>query len=115
MIAELSPGLILIFGGLLVPLLPARLRPFLMIILPFVAFAHLLTLPDGEFGHVQIMGLPLVTLRVDKLSLMFGYVFLLAAFLGGLYALHVRDTRPAIRRPRSMLAAQSAPSSPAIW
>ena len=92
MIAELTPGLILIFGGLLVPLLPARLRPFLMIILPFVAFAHLLTLPDGEFGHVQIMGLPLVTLRVDKLSLMFGYVFLLAAFLGGLYALHVRDS-----------------------
>lgn len=92
MIAELPPGLILIFGGLLVPLLPSRLRPFLMIILPFVAFAHLLTLPDGEFGHVQIMGLPLVMLRVDKLSLMFGYVFLLAAFLGGLYALHVRDS-----------------------
>ena len=38
------------------------------------------------------MGLSLVTLRVDKLSLLFGYVFLLAAFLGGLYALHVRDT-----------------------
>ena len=92
MITELPPGLILIFGGLLVPLLPSRLRPFLMIILPFVAFAHLLALPDGEFGQVQIMGLPLVTLRVDKLSLMFGYVFLLAAFLGGLYALHVRDS-----------------------
>ena len=30
MIAELSPGLILIVGGLLVPLLPARLRPLLV-------------------------------------------------------------------------------------
>ena len=48
MIAELPPGLILIFGGLLVPLLPSRLRPFLMIILPFVAFAHLLTLPTAN-------------------------------------------------------------------
>ena len=38
------------------------------------------------------MGLSLVTLRVDKLSLLFGYVFLLAALLGGIYALHVRDT-----------------------
>ena len=91
MIAEISPGLILIAGGLLVPLLPARLRPHLMIALPFVAFAHLLTLPHGEFGQVQLLRLSLVTLRVDKLSLMFGYVFLLAAFLGGLYALHVRD------------------------
>ena len=92
MIAEMSPGFILILGGILVPLLPARLRPFVMVILPFVAFAHLVTLPYGEFGQMQVMGLPLVTLRVDKLSLLFGYVFLLAAFLGGLYALHVRDT-----------------------
>lgn len=92
MIAELSPGLILILGGLVAPLVPARLRPFLMVVLPLVAFAHLLTLPYGEFGLLQTMGLSLVTLRVDKLSLLFGYVFLLAAFLGGLYALHVRDT-----------------------
>jgi multicomponent Na+:H+ antiporter subunit D len=92
MIAELSPGLILILGGLLVPLLPARLRPWLMVVLPVLVFAHLLTLPHGEFGRIQTMGLTLVTLRVDKLSLLFGYIFVLAAFLGGLYALHVRDS-----------------------
>jgi multicomponent Na+:H+ antiporter subunit D len=92
MIAELSPGLILIAGGLVAPLVPGRLRPLLMLILPVVAFADLLTLPHGEFGKVQVMHLSLVTLRVDKLSLLFGYVFLLAAFLGGLYALHVRDS-----------------------
>jgi multicomponent Na+:H+ antiporter subunit D len=91
MTAELSPGLILIFGGLLAPLVPGRVRPFLMIVLPVVAFAYLLTLRYGEFGHVQMMGLSLTTLRVDKLSLLFGYAFLLAAFLGGLYAFHVRD------------------------
>lgn len=92
MIGELSPGLILILGGVLAPLLPARLRPFLMIVLPVLALVHLLGLPHGEFGRMQAMGLSLVTLRVDGLSLLFGYVFLIAAFLGGLYALHVRDT-----------------------
>src|SRR5688500_14196742 len=92
MIAELSPGLILIAGGLFAPLLPARLRPWLLVVLPVLAFVHLLTLPHGSFGQLQVMGLPLVTLRVDRLSLLFGYVFLLAAFLGGIYALHVRDT-----------------------
>ncbi len=91
MIAELSPGLILICGGLLVPLLPPRARPWLMIVLPIVAFVHLLTLPHGDWGHVQVMDLSLVTLRVDRLSLLFGYIFLLAALLGGVYALHVRD------------------------
>jgi multicomponent Na+:H+ antiporter subunit D len=92
MIAEFSPGLVLIAGGLAAPLFPARVRPLLMVGLPLLAFAYLLTVPHGEFGQLQMMGLSLVTLRVDKLSLLFGYVFLLAAFLGGIYALHVRDT-----------------------
>ncbi len=91
MIAEVSPGLILIAGGILVPLLPARLRSLPLVVLPVLAFAYLLTLPDGEWGRLQVMDLSLVTLRVDKLSLLFGYVFMLAAFLGGIYALHVRD------------------------
>ena len=76
-----------------------------MIVLPIVAFAHLLVLPHGEFGRVQVMGLSLVTLRVDKLSLLFGYVFLLAAFLGGLYALHVRD---AVQQASGLIYAGSA-------
>ena len=92
MTAELSPAFILILGGLLTPLLPVRLRALPMIVLPILAFAIVLNLPHGEFGKLQMMSLPLVTLRVDKLSLLFGYVFLIAAFLGGLYALHVRDT-----------------------
>ena len=48
---------------------------------------------------MQLLGLPLVTLRVDRLSLLFGYIFLLAALLGVIYALHVHDTRAARRRP----------------
>ena len=93
MIAELSPGLILIARRACSRRCCRRACGHcLMVVLPLVAFAHLLALPHGEFGQVQVMGLSLVTLRVDKLSLLFGYVFLLAAFLGGLYALHVRDT-----------------------
>ena len=92
MTADISPALFLILGGLLAPLIPARLRPFLMMVLSVAAFAYLLTLQHGEFARVQLFGLSLVTLRVDGLSLLFGYIFLIAAFLGGLYALHVCDT-----------------------
>src|SRR5688500_3567853 len=92
MIGELSPGLILIVGGLLLPLVPERLRGAALLALPILAFAHLLTLQHGEFGQVQLLNLTLVTLRVDKLSLLFGYVFLIAAFLAAIYALHLRDT-----------------------
>jgi multicomponent Na+:H+ antiporter subunit D len=92
MISDVSPGLILILGALLVPLLSGPLRAMYMLALPIAAFAHLLTLPHGEFGQLQLIDLPLVTLRVDKLSLLFGYVFLIATLLGNLFAIHVRDT-----------------------
>jgi multicomponent Na+:H+ antiporter subunit D len=92
MIGEISPGLVLIAGALLVPLISGRLRAAVMLALPVIAFAHLVMLQHGEFGQVKLLGLVLTTLRVDRLSLLFGYVFLVAALLGAIYALHVRDT-----------------------
>jgi multicomponent Na+:H+ antiporter subunit D len=92
MIGEVSPGLILILGALLVPLLRGHLRSAYMLALPIVAFWYLLGLDHGAFGQIDAAGVTLVTLRVDKLSLVFGYIFLIAAFLGVLYALHVDDT-----------------------
>ena len=92
MIGEVSPGLILILGALIIPLLRGRLRSAYMLMLPVLAFAHLLALPHGELGQVQLFDLPLTTLRVDRLSLLFGYIFLIAALLGVIYALHVQDT-----------------------
>jgi multicomponent Na+:H+ antiporter subunit D len=91
MIAEASPGLILIFGAALVPLLGSRFRAACVAVLPLVAFAHLLTLEHGTLGRIDFLGLTLTTLRIDALSVMFAYVFLLAAFLAAIYALHLRD------------------------
>ncbi len=88
---EINPGLILILGALLIPLLPGLVRSAYMLLLPVVVFLHLYGLPVGEAGTITLFGLDLVTLRIDKLSLVFGYVFLIATFLGVIYALHVGD------------------------
>lgn len=90
-IAELTPGLTLILGSLLIPLLPGRLRPLLMILLPLAGFAHLASLSPGDHGTVHFLGLDLVTLRVDRWSLLFAGIFTLAALIAGIYALHVRS------------------------
>lgn len=92
MIGEFTPGLILIVGALLVPLLRGWLRGIYMLALPILAFTYLLGLEPGTHGHVPMLDETLVTLRVDKLSLLFGYVFLIAALLGIVYALHETDT-----------------------
>ena len=92
MTGEASPGLILILGALVVPLIRGRVRSAYMLMLPMLAFAYLLTLPHGELGQVRLFDLPLIMTRVDRLSLLFGYIFLVAAVLGLIYALHVQDT-----------------------
>ncbi len=99
MIGEFSPGLILIAGGLLIPLLKPVLRGPFTLLLPVFAFIYLLTLPHGEFGQIGLFDLPLVTLRVDRLSLLFGYIFLLAALLGAIYALQERDLVQQVAAP----------------
>lgn len=91
LIEFLPPGAILIVGGLLAGLLPARLRPWAGVALPVLGFAHLLTLDKGLVRTVVLFGQVLTPVRVDGLSLVFGYVFFIAAILGGIYSLRVRD------------------------
>lgn len=89
-LANLSPGLILILGALPVPFLPGVLRKIWILALPVIALLHLLGLEQGMHGSITLFDLELTTLRIDRLSLIFCYVFLAAAFLGVLYQLHVQ-------------------------
>jgi len=90
MIADLSPGLILMLGALAIPLLPGRARPWWALALPVLGFVQALGLADGQAGQIAVMGLELTTLRVDGLSSIFGHIFLVATFLGALFQAHVR-------------------------
>ena len=87
--AELSPGLILILGALLIPFLPGKLRVIWMVALPVIGFWQAMNLAEGLSGQIQVMGLELTTVRLDGLSRIFGIIFLIAAFLGGIYSFHV--------------------------
>ncbi len=90
--SDISPGLVLILGALFVPLLRGRARAGYLLALPVIAFLHTLTLDYGVFGQLELFGMTLTPLRVDRLSLLFGYIFLLAALLGVIYSLHLKDT-----------------------
>jgi multicomponent Na+:H+ antiporter subunit D len=91
MIDGLPPGLILILGGMLIPLLRGRWQAVATALLPVLSFIQLLSLEPGSMYELELFGYQLTLVRVDKLSLVFGYVFHIAAFMGGVYALHVRD------------------------
>jgi len=92
MIELLPPGAILIVGGLLSAFLRGRVQALFLLLLPLLGLWHLLELQHGVYHEFSLFGLTLTPVRVDKLSLVFGYIFHIAAFLSALYAWHMRDS-----------------------
>lgn len=92
MIADLPIALPLLLGSLVVGVLKGRARKVLAMALPLATLALIVTLEHGDFAQVRIFTYELTLNRVDGLSLIFGYIFSFAGFLGVLYALHVKDS-----------------------
>lgn len=91
MINALPPAVILIVGALLIPLLKGRMKQAWMLLLPIASFVNLLSIPPGSHWSFSFLGYELVLGQLDRLSLIFGYIFHLIAFITNLYALHVED------------------------
>jgi multicomponent Na+:H+ antiporter subunit D len=90
------PGLLLIVAALPIALLPYRAGHVVMLIAPIVGLAQLLSMPEAFTHSVEFFSYSLELVRVDRLSRIFGIVFHLAAFMGVIYALHVRDRLQAV-------------------
>ena len=63
----------------------------LLLIIPLIAFIQIFNMELDSSLLVDFMGFNLELVRFDKLTRIFGLIFCLAAFLGNLYAWHVKD------------------------
>lgn len=90
-IHSLPPGSLLMLGALLAPLIRGRAQQGWLLSLPVLSYLHLLSFPDGYLLTFTFFDYVLVPIRVDALSMVWGTIFHLAAFLGVIYALHVRE------------------------
>ncbi len=91
MLNVIPPAFILLAGTLLLAVLPQRARAFAFPVFPALALAQLLQLPDGVLLTMPYAGWELVLLDADRLSRVFGTIFALIAFLGGIYGFHLKD------------------------
>ncbi len=87
------PGAILILAGLMLPLLSDRMRKVLILLTPLMTLAAVWSLPDGVALSISYLGMELEPVKADALSRMFGTVFAIMAFGGGLYALNQEKVR----------------------
>ena len=107
----LPPGSILMLGALLIPLFPKRAQSWMALTLPLISMAHFLgvfpltTTVEEPLAYqyvTEVMGLKINPIRIDRLSIIFGVIFHIAAFLSGLYALDTEPSETIEKKSRTM-------------
>ncbi len=91
MISSIPPAAIFIIGALLVPFLKGKAKQTTLLLIPFIAFIDLLNMPEGAYWVIHFMDYDLTFGKVDRLSMIFGYIFTIMSFIAILYALNVKD------------------------
>ncbi len=87
-----NPGFIIILAGFLCVFIPvSEIRKFLVGAAPIAAAFLIYTAfkdPDAAYTTVKAGGQEFIVNRIDRLSMIWGYVFCLAGVLNAIYALH---------------------------
>lgn len=89
----LHPALLVLLGVVVLPLLPPGARGKAFPLFPLAALWVCWNLSADQGLSVEFLEYRLSILQVDRLSRVFGIVFSLIAFAGGLFALHLKDVR----------------------
>ncbi len=91
MINPVPPAAIFIIGALFVPFLRGRLKNGYLLLIPVLGFINLISIPEGTHWVIRFLDYDLVFGKIDRLSLIFGYIFHIISFIAILYAQHVKD------------------------
>ncbi len=87
----IHPAVILAVGALLLPMFKGQARSIFLLVVPILAFGAVLSMNQGTYGIFHYMQWEITFGRVDRLSLVFGYIMTLMCIIGTLYGLHVKD------------------------
>ncbi|MXX72283.1 MAG: Na(+)/H(+) antiporter subunit D [Gemmatimonadetes bacterium] len=109
--SSVPPFLVFFVGALLVPFLrdAPRLRAVWLVLIPVVGALNVWGLQEGFELQVQLLGYTLTPVRADRLSLLFGYLFHLGAFIAIIYSLHLKKgDSPTVQHTSAVVYAGSA-------
>jgi len=95
MIEWLHPGLVYLFGAALIPFFSHKrfsiaVRNGYLIAVTLTALLAVAHMHPGSYGAVTLSGREMVLGRVDKTSILFGWVFTIMGLIGTVYGLHVK-------------------------
>ena len=90
--ASIAPFIIFFVGALLAGVTRGITRSVIMIAIPLIGAFNLYMLGEGTSYQVSLLDYQLTLVRADRLSILFGYLFHLAALIGIIFSLHLKDT-----------------------
>lgn len=82
------PALFFFLGALLLPLFRGRAKKALLLLIPVLSIVSVALMEYGLYGQYQFLNITGLFGRVDRLSMVFAWVFVIMSFLGALYSLH---------------------------
>lgn len=88
----IPPAFVMLAGAFVLPFLGKKVRSAAFVMMTFVTFFLVWTLPEGIMLTAPVMNYNLVLVKVDALSRVFGIIFAFIAFAGSIYAYHVKET-----------------------
>lgn len=92
MTASFPPGLILVAGGLLIPFVRGRVKEALVLGLPLLTLWAVWLVPDGPAVTLSFLDYQLTPVHGSPVGRLFGTVFCIMAFAGGLFAIRQART-----------------------
>lgn len=85
------PSLVFLLGALFALITRGPARALIVLATPVIGFFNISALEVGTYWQVSFLGFDLVFGRVDKLSLLFAYIYHLISFIGMLYLLNFKS------------------------
>jgi len=110
MMGSVPPFLIFLAGALAVPFLRRvpTIRAAWLVLIPIVGALNVMGIQEGYELQLQFLGYTLTPVRADRLSLLFGYLFHLGAFISIVYSLHLKGgDRPTVQHTAAVIYAGS--------
>lgn len=87
----IHPAIFFFIGALLLPLFRGKAKKFFILLIPVLSVVDVALMTEGVFGSYNFLTSTIIFGRVDKLSLVFAWVFTIMGILGAIYALHVEE------------------------
>lgn len=88
---SILPALIFMIGGFMIPFFRGKAKSIYMMLIPVVGFINLINIPMGNHYLMSFSDFKLVLLHIDRLSLLFGYIYHIIAFITVIYIMNFKN------------------------